>query len=74
MLIPLMGGFFYKKKTAAGGLITIVTSILFYVVWQFILVSPFGVPSSVATWIFSFIVYFTACAATRKNDKLETSV
>ncbi|WP_415930475.1 sodium:solute symporter family protein [Zhenpiania hominis] len=66
-LIPILGGFFFKKKTAKGGLIAIVTGILFYAVWQFALGIPFGVPSSVATWIFGGIVYFIACFATYKE-------
>ena len=67
-LIPILGGFFFKKKTAKGGLIAITAGIIFYIVWQFILAAPFGIPSSVATWIFGGIVYFIACFATYKPE------
>ena len=67
-LIPILGGFFFKRKTAKGGLIAITAGIIFYIVWQFILAAPFGIPSSVATWIFGGIVYFIACFATYKPE------
>lgn len=64
--IPILGGFFYKHKTPQGGLITIVFGILFYAFWQFGVASPWGIPSSVATWIAGGIVYFVACEVTQK--------
>lgn len=42
--------------------------ILFYIAWQFVFQAPFGIPSSVATWIFGGIVYFAACFATYKPE------
>lgn len=66
--IPLLGGFFFKKKTGKGGLIAIVFGICFYICWQFILGAPYGIPSSVATWVAGGIVYFIACAATYKGN------
>jgi len=65
-LIPILGGFFYKRKTPVGGLISIVFGIIFYAFWQFGVAQPWGLPSSVATWIAGGIVYFIACAATYK--------
>jgi len=65
--IPIVAGFFYKKKTAAGGFIAVLVAIIAYVVWQFVLASPYGIPSNVATWVISLVVYFVACSATYKN-------
>ena len=68
-LIPILGGFFFKRKTARGGLIAIVFGIVFYIIWQFVLAAPFGIPSSVATWVCGGIVYFIACFATYKPEQ-----
>ncbi len=65
--IPIVAGFFYKKKTAAGGFIAVLVSIIAYAVWQFVLGAPYGIPSNVATWFISIIVYFIACSATYKK-------
>lgn len=74
-LIPLMGGFFYKKSSPTGGLITVLFNICWYILWQFILQAPAGIPSSVSTWIVGLIVYFIACTAfprkTARAERLE---
>ncbi len=66
--VPIVAGFFYKKKTAIGGFIAVLVSIIAYAVWQFALGAPYGIPSNVATWFVSLIVYFIACNATYKNS------
>lgn len=73
-LIPILGGFFFKKKTGIGGLIAIISGILFYIIWQFALGIPYGIPSSVATWVVGGIIYFIACFATgnRSDDKISS--
>lgn len=71
-LIPLMGGFFYKKSSPTGGLITVLFNICWYILWQFILQAPAGIPSSVSTWIVGLIVYFIACTMfPRKPERAE---
>jgi len=65
--VPILGGFFFKKKTPVGGTIAIVFGICFYALWQFVLGSPYGIPSSVATWIAGGIVYIIACLVTYKS-------
>ena len=71
-LIPLLGGFFYKKSSPAGGLVTVFFNICWYILWQFILQMPAGIPSSVATWIAGLIVYFIACAMfPRKGEPVD---
>ncbi len=71
-LIPVLGGFFFRKKTAAGGLISIISGIAFYILWQFVLGVPYDIPSSVATWVVGGVIYFIACYATygRETKKL----
>ena len=71
-LIPLLGGFFYKKSSPIGGLITVFFNICWYIVWQFILQVPNGIPSSVSTWAAGLVVYFISCAIfPRKEARLE---
>ena len=74
-LIPILGGFFFKKKTGVGGLIAIIVGIVFYAIWQFALGIPYGIPSSVATWVVGGIVYFIACFATnnKNSDKIQSA-
>lgn len=67
--VPIVAGFFYRKKTAAGGFIAVLVAMAVYVLWQFILGAPYGIPSNVATWVVSLVVYFIACGATYKSEK-----
>ena len=66
--VPIVAGLFYKKKTAQGGLACIVTSAILYVVWEFILACPGGLPSSVVVAVVGAIVYFSVSVATYKDD------
>lgn len=71
-LIPLLGGFFYRKSSPIGGLITVFFNICWYIMWQFILQVPAGIPSSVSTWVAGLVVYFISCAIfPRKGERLE---
>ena len=71
-LIPLLGGFFYKKSSPVGGLVTVLFNICWYIMWQFILHAPAGIPSSVSTWIAGLVIYFISCAIfPRKEARLE---
>lgn len=73
-LVPLMGGFFYKKSSPTGGLVTVIFGICWYILWQFILHTPAGIPSSVATWVVGLVVYFIACAMFPKKKALQESL
>ncbi len=71
--VPILGGFFYRHKTPLGGLIAIVFGIVFYAFWQFGICSPWGIPSSFATWLAGGVVYFAASEITyraQKNERL----
>jgi len=70
-LIPIIGGLFYKKKTATGGFIAILCTMIAYVVWEFILKAPYGIPSNVAAWAVSLVTYFIACNATYSKSQLQ---
>jgi Na+/pantothenate symporter len=65
--IPIIAGLFYKRKTGAGGLACIVYSALMYVVWEFVLACPGGIPTSVFITITGAIVYFVVCNLTYKG-------
>ena len=68
--IPILGGFFYSRKTQQGGLISIISGIIIYVIWQFVLAVPYGVPSSVITWFVGGVIYFIVCMATYKKENV----
>lgn len=70
--IPILAGLFYKKKTATGGFIAVLAGVLIYITWEFILKAPFGVPSNVATWVSSLVIYFIACTATYKGTEVKS--
>ena len=75
-LIPILGGFFFKRKSPVGGLIGIICGIVFYGIWQFVLGIPFGIPSSVATWVVGGVIYFIACFATagkNNSDRIQSA-
>lgn len=67
--IPIVAGFFYKRKTATGGFIAVLVAVIAYVVWQFALGAPYGVPSNVFTWVVSLVTYFVACNATYSSSQ-----
>lgn len=66
--VPLMFGLFYKKKTAAAGFWSLLLAIVMYMVWQFILQCPAGIPTNLACIIFSIIVYVVISKATYKEN------
>ena len=68
--VPLIIGLFYKKRTPAAGFWSLLCSAIFYAIWQFVLNIPFGIPSNVATLVFSFILYMAICNVTYKDNKL----
>lgn len=65
--IPITAGLFYKKKCTAAALACIVYSAIMYVLWEFILACPGGLPTSVVVSITGAILYFAICIA--KYDK-----
>lgn len=67
--IPIVAGLFYKKKTAQGALTCIVYSAIMYVLWEFILTCPGGIPTSIFVSVTGAILYFIVCNITYKNDK-----
>ncbi|MCI5999595.1 MAG: sodium:solute symporter family protein [Eubacteriaceae bacterium] len=66
--VPLMFGLFYKKKTAAAGFWSLLLAIVMYMVWQFILQCPAGIPTNLACIIFSIVVYVVIAKATYKEN------
>lgn len=66
--IPITAGLFYKKKTASGALYCIVYSACMYVLWEFVLGCPMGVPSSLWITVTGAIVYFLVCNITYKKE------
>jgi len=62
--VPIVAGLFYKHKTAAGGLSCIIYSACMYVLWEFILGDPGGIPSSVFVSTSGAVVYFVVCNLT----------
>ena len=66
--VPLMFGLFYKKKTAAAGFWSLLLSIVMYMVWQFVLQCPAGIPTNLACIIFSIIVYVVIAKVTYKEN------
>jgi SSS family solute:Na+ symporter len=66
--IPIVCGLFYKRKTATGGFISVVSGIVFYVVWEFILMTPMSIPTNVATWCISIVVYFLVNETLYRKD------
>lgn len=69
--VPIVAGLFYKKKTATAGFITVVTAIVFYAVWQFVLGVPYEIPANLATWIVSGILFFVVCQITNDSKNLK---
>lgn len=65
--IPITAGLFYKRKTAQGGLWCIVYSAIMYVTWEFILVCPGGIPTSLFVSVTGAIVYFAVSNITYKK-------
>ena len=65
--IPITAGLFYKRKTASGGLWCIVYSAIMYVTWEFILVCPGGIPTSLFVSVTGAIVYFAVSNITYKK-------
>ena len=46
----------------------IIYSAILYVVWEFILVCPAGLPTSIVVSVTGAILYFIVCNATYKKD------
>ena len=67
--VPLMFGLFYQKKTAAAGFWSLLLSIVMYMVWQFVLQMPAGIPTNLACIIFSIVVYIVVAKVTYKGNK-----
>jgi SSS family solute:Na+ symporter len=65
--IPLLLGLVYKRRTPAAGFYAVICTIIFYFIWQFALGAPFGIPTNVAAWVFSAVLYLVVCAVTYKG-------
>ncbi len=59
--IPITAGLFYRKRRSEGALACITSSAVLYVVWEFILNCPGGIPSSAVVTVVGAIIYFTVC-------------
>jgi SSS family solute:Na+ symporter len=71
--IPLILGLTYKKRTPAAGFLSVVLTVIFYFLWEFLLHVPYGIPTNVAAWVFSALVYIVVCRITYKQDASEIS-
>lgn len=71
--IPIVAGLFYKRKTKQGAMVCIIYSGILYVVWEFILGCPAGLPTSIVVAVTGAILYFIVCNLTYKkeNDKID---
>jgi len=67
--VPIVAGLFYRRKTPNGGFICVLIGIVAYIIWEFILGSPGGIPSNVFTWCISLVSYFIACEFTQGDRK-----
>lgn len=65
--IPIVAGLFYKKKTTPAAMACIIYSAILYVVWEFILGCPAGLPTSIVVSVTGAILYFIVCNATYKK-------
>lgn len=67
LFVPLMFGFFYRRKTPQAGLVALLVGIIGYVLWEFILGTPFGMPAYNVVWVASGIVYLIVSWFTYKD-------
>ena len=67
LFVPMVVGMFYKKRTATAGWFTILFGFALYLLWQFGLTAPFGIPANDVTWFCSLVVYFVMCKLTYKG-------
>jgi SSS family solute:Na+ symporter len=67
--IPLLLGITYKRRTPAAGFYSVVLSVAFYFVWQFALNAPFGIPTNVAAWVFSAVIYLVIANLTYRQPE-----
>ena len=68
--IPIVAGFFYKRKTATAGFVSILFTIIVYILWEFVLKAPNGIPSNVAAWVVSLVIFFITSSITYKGSKI----
>lgn len=61
---PLLGGLFYKKKTPQAGFWALLLTIPMYVIWEFVLGAPGGIPSNAFCIVFSAAIFFFVSAVT----------
>jgi Na+/proline symporter len=75
-VVPVIMGLYYKRKTPQAGFYGLLLTMAFYIVWQFILGGAFGIPTNLAAWVFSIIVYVIIAnltykgAGNKSDDKL----
>jgi SSS family solute:Na+ symporter len=67
--VPLVVGMFHSKRTPQAGWIATLFGFVFYIVWQFVLHAPWGLPANNITWLLSLIVYFVVWRITYKKPE-----
>jgi SSS family solute:Na+ symporter len=69
--VPLVVGLFHSKRTPQAGWIATAFGFIFYVVWQFALNAPGGIPANNITWLLSLAVYFVVWKITYKPTEAD---
>lgn len=58
LLVPITIGFLWTgRKTSASGALSLLGGIVTYLIWQYVLLVPFGIPSLLTSWAVSFIMF-----------------
>ena len=67
LFVPLIVGMFHSKRTPQAGWIATVFGFSMYLIWQFALGAPFGIPANNITWVCALVVYFVVWKITYKG-------
>ena len=67
-VVPVVMGLYYKRKTPQTGFYNLLLTMIFYIVWQFVLGGAFGIPTNLAAWTFSIVTYVIIANLTYKGS------
>jgi SSS family solute:Na+ symporter len=70
---PVVGGLIWVgrvRRSPAAGWLTLALGFIFYVVWQAIAVDLSGIPSNLATFIFSGAIFLGSLALSRRKESV----
>ena len=68
-IVPMLFGLYYKKRTAIGGFVSLTSTIVMYLIWEFILGCPMDIPSSLICFVFNTVVYLAVCNLTYNKQE-----